>query len=121
MQFPCHIKARGKKGDDQLKYNLETIDHVQADFYVLTGDFDLEEEKYNSQEVDSRRESIKAHGYVRKSDRMFVKGPKNARVDIDQKDIQLKNTKDSSLPSIRAFEGASNLQPVEATLSYTQL
>lgn len=98
---------KAKKGDNQARYDLATMDQVQADLYVFAGDFNVTRQHYCH-----RLHIIEKHGYITdlldtkptiydvnlkeennnpkaaKLDHIYAKGGKNVQVEIKETILQ---------------------------------
>jgi endonuclease/exonuclease/phosphatase family metal-dependent hydrolase len=124
---------RAKTGDNQARYDLDTMDAVQADLYIFAGDFNVTTEHYQP-----RFDIIREHGYItdvtdstttiydanlRESDgvspkpvrldHIFVKGREGTAVQIQSVDV--------GATTLNDFNRPSDHLPIGAEVTYTRV
>lgn len=121
---------RAEAGDNQTRYDLDTMEGAQADLYIFAGDFNVTAEHY-----PARLDIIREYGYTNdetdssptiydanlreddgetpkpaRLDHIFVKGREGSKVEIQNVDLQR--------TSLNAFTRPSDHLPIGAKVSY---
>lgn len=129
MQRGRELKS-AKTGDHQARYDLETMEAVQADLYIFAGDFNVTQEHY-----PARLDIIRSYGYISDSkdfdptiydanlkesdgetpkpaklDHIFVKAKEQSEVQI--RSVDLLHT------TLNDFNRPSDHLPIAAEISY---